>query len=93
MAEADNVQVTQRIELIYDAAIAAEKLKNGTKYERLTAVVFKILQDSSYVVHDVRLRGNGKETAVRSTWKSPSARNRSAASLRGMQGPRTRDEG
>jgi len=55
--------VTQGIDLIYDAAIAAEKLKNGTKYERLTAIVFKILQDSAYVVHDVRLRGDGKETS------------------------------
>lgn len=54
--------MTQGIDLIYDAAVASEKLKNGTKYERLTAIVFKILQDSAYVVHDVHLRGDGKQT-------------------------------
>jgi len=51
------------IELIYDLAIADEKLKDGTKYERLTAIIFKILQESAYVVHDVRLRGDGKRTS------------------------------
>lgn len=54
--------MTEQIEVIYDAAVAAEKLKDGTKYERLTAMVFKILSENSYVVHDLRLRGDGKKT-------------------------------
>ncbi|MET8978969.1 restriction endonuclease [Streptomyces sp. NPDC004539] len=53
--------MTERIEQIYDRAIAEEKLKDGTKYERLTALVFKILDDSGLVVHDVKLSGDGKE--------------------------------
>lgn len=57
------MRMTHGIELIYDRAIADEKLKDGTKYERLTAIIFKILQESAYVVHDVRLRGDGKRTA------------------------------
>ncbi len=55
--------MTDGIELIYDRAIADEKLKDGTKYERLTAILFKILQESAYVAHDVRLRGDGKRTS------------------------------
>ena len=55
--------MTDGIELIYDRAIADEKLKDGTKYERLTAIIFKILQESAHVVHDVRLRGDGKRTS------------------------------
>ncbi|MBY8844588.1 restriction endonuclease [Streptomyces sp. SP2-10] len=55
--------MTERIEQIYDRAIAEEKLKDGTKYERLTAIVFKILDDSGLVVHDVKLRGDGKEAS------------------------------
>jgi hypothetical protein len=54
--------VTDQIEVIYDAAVAAEKLKDGTKYERLTAIVFKILVENSYVVHDLRLRADSKQT-------------------------------
>ena len=54
--------MTQQIEVIYNAAVADEKLKDGTKYERLTAIVFKVLQESANVVHDVRLRGDGKQT-------------------------------
>ena len=50
------------IELIYDAAVADERLKDGTKYERLTAIVFKILQENAYITHDVRLHGDGKDT-------------------------------
>jgi hypothetical protein len=53
--------VTEGIEQTYDRVIAEEKLKSGTKYERLTAIVFKILDESGLVVHDVRLRGAGKE--------------------------------
>jgi restriction endonuclease Mrr len=58
----ENGLVTDQIEVIYDAAVAAEKLKDGTKYERLTAIVFKILRENSYVVHDLRLRGDGRRT-------------------------------
>ena len=54
--------MTDGINLVYNAAVADERLKKGTKYERLTAIVFKILQQSAYVVHDVRLRGDGKRT-------------------------------
>ncbi|MEV6197551.1 restriction endonuclease [Streptomyces sp. NPDC051920] len=55
--------MTERIEQIYDQAVAEEKLKDGTKYERLTAIVFKILDDSGLVVHDVKLSGDGKEAS------------------------------
>ncbi|MGX1975822.1 restriction endonuclease [Streptomyces kronopolitis] len=55
--------MTERIEQIYDQAIAEEKLKDGTKYERLTAIVFKILDSSGLVVHDVKLSGDGKEAS------------------------------
>lgn len=49
-------------EVIYDRLVADEKLKNGTKYERLAAIIFKALDASSSVVHDVRLVGDGKKT-------------------------------
>lgn len=55
--------MTERIEQIYDQAVAEEKLKDGTKYERLTAIVFKILDDSGLVIHDVKLSGDGKEAS------------------------------
>jgi hypothetical protein len=55
--------VTKRIEQIYDQAVAEEKLKEGTKYERLTAIVFKILDDGGLVVHDMKLSGDGKEAS------------------------------
>lgn len=55
--------MTERIEQIYDQAVAEEKLKDGTKYERLTAIVFKILDGSGLVVHDVKLSGDGKEAS------------------------------
>jgi hypothetical protein len=58
----DDIRVTEEIELIYNAAVADEKLKDGTKYEQLTAIVFKIVQDSAVVVHDVSLRGDGTRT-------------------------------
>lgn len=54
--------MSQVMETIYNAHIANEKLKNGTKYERLTAVVFKALDTSDVVIHDLTLRGNGKNT-------------------------------
>lgn len=50
------------VELIYDRHVAEEKLKHGTKYERLTALVFQILDADAAVTHDVRLRGDGKKS-------------------------------
>jgi hypothetical protein len=50
------------VELIYDEYIAEEKLKHGTKYERLGAIVFKTLMGEHKVVHDLRLSGPGKRT-------------------------------
>lgn len=50
------------IELIYDAYVAEEKRKHGTKYEVLAAIVFKTLQREHKLVHDLRLRGPGKRT-------------------------------
>lgn len=55
--------MSDEIEHIYDRLIAAEKLKAGTKYERLAAFVFQILDRSALVVHDVVLRGSGKEAS------------------------------
>jgi len=43
-------------DLIYDRLVAEEKLKSGTKYERLAAIAFRILTDQA-AVHDLRLRG------------------------------------
>jgi hypothetical protein len=51
------------IELIYDEFVANEKLKHGTRYEVLAAMVFKSLNRHERVVHDLRLRGPGKRTA------------------------------
>lgn len=48
------------IETIYNTVIADEKLKAGTKYEMLAALVYKALDPSSVVIHDFRLRGDGK---------------------------------
>ena len=53
--------MSEAIERIYDRLIADEKLKTGTKFERLAAFVFQILDRSALVVHDVKLRGPGKE--------------------------------
>jgi len=55
--------VSAEIELIYDELVAEEKMKSGSKYERLAAIVFKILNREEAVVHDLKLRGDGKETA------------------------------
>lgn len=49
-------------DIIYDRNVANETLKSGTKYERLAALVFKILEKSATVVHDLRLKGDGKTT-------------------------------
>jgi hypothetical protein len=53
---------TSGIDEVYDRAIAVERLKHGTKYERLTALVFQLLDEDSTIEHDVRLRGNKKRT-------------------------------
>ena len=50
------------IDLIYDRNVAAEKLKHGTKYERIAARVFQLLDNDATVIHDIRLRGPGKRT-------------------------------
>jgi hypothetical protein len=49
------------LELIYDEYVADERAKHGTKYEILAAIVFKALLGDHRVVHDLRLRGEGKE--------------------------------
>jgi hypothetical protein len=49
--------VSQEIELVYDRLVAAEKLKAGTKYERLAAVAFRQITGQA-VVHDLRLVGS-----------------------------------
>lgn len=51
------------METIYNEHIAEEKLKQGTKYEKLAAVVFKILNSNDTVIHDLTLRGDGKNAA------------------------------
>lgn len=53
--------MSEQIEHIYDRLIAEEKLKSGTKYERLAALVFQILERGLFIVHDVVLKGPGKE--------------------------------
>lgn len=53
--------MSEQLEHIYDRLVAADKLKTGTKYERLAALVFQILDRASFVVHDVWLKGPGKE--------------------------------
>ncbi|AIQ37633.1 hypothetical protein R50345_25200 [Paenibacillus sp. FSL R5-0345] len=50
------------MDTIYDEHIAEEKLKQGTKYEKLAAVVFKVLNQNDVVIHDLTLRGDGKKT-------------------------------
>jgi hypothetical protein len=49
--------VSQEIELVYDRLVAEEKLKAGTKYERLAAVAFRQLTGQA-AVHDLRLVGS-----------------------------------
>lgn len=45
---------------IYNQYVADEKLKEGTKYERLAAIVYKSLNNMNVVLHDLRLSGTGK---------------------------------
>lgn len=49
--------MSKRIDLVYDRLVAEEKLKRGSKYERLAAIVFKHLTEQS-TIHDLRLRGS-----------------------------------
>jgi hypothetical protein len=51
--------MSEAIELIYNRLIAAEKLKAGTAYERLAALVFHMLSERT-TVHDLRLRGESE---------------------------------
>ncbi len=53
-------RLSDRIDLIYNRLIAEERLKNGTKYERLAAIAFGALTGET-TIHDLRLRG---ETGV-----------------------------
>jgi hypothetical protein len=48
--------VSPNIDLIYDRLVAEEKLKSGTKYERLAAIAFREITGRE-TVHDLRLRG------------------------------------
>ena len=48
--------MTGEIDLIYDRLVADEKLKDGTKYEKLGAIVFRILTETT-TLHDLRLTG------------------------------------
>lgn len=50
------------IDAVYDRNLVARKLKHGTKYEQLTALVFQVLDAEATVDHDVKLRGDGKRT-------------------------------
>lgn len=49
--------MSERIDLVYDRLVAEEKLKRGRKYERLAAIVFKLLREET-TIHDLRLRGS-----------------------------------
>lgn len=48
--------MTERIDVVYDRLVADEKLKAGTKYERLAAIAFRMLTERT-TVHDLKLRG------------------------------------
>lgn len=56
------VGILSNMDLIYDRHVVEEKLKNGTKYEKLAAIVYKVLEHDSVVIHDLRLSGVGKNT-------------------------------
>lgn len=47
---------TKALDLVYDRLVAEEKLKQGTKYERLAAIAFAAMEGQT-TVHDLRLRG------------------------------------
>lgn len=67
--------MSKEMDTIYNENIAEEKLKLGTKYEKLAAVVFKILNQNDVVIHDLTLRGDGKKTGhqIDVTVQSPSS--------------------
>lgn len=52
--------MTEETDLVYDRHVADEHLKHGTKYERLAALIYKIIDEQSTVIHDMKLRGPGK---------------------------------
>ncbi len=51
--------MSEQIELIYNRLVAQEKLKSGTPYERLAAIVFSLLTEQT-TVHDMKLRGDSE---------------------------------
>ena len=54
--------MSKEIEQIYDRLVAKEKLKDGTKYERLTALVFQVLEREKRFIQDVRLKADEKQS-------------------------------
>lgn len=60
--DAPCMTVRDPVDLLYGELVADDKLKHGTKYERLAALVFKELNQVDAVRHDVRLRGDGRRT-------------------------------
>jgi hypothetical protein len=52
--------VTEETDLVYSRNVADELLKHGTKYERLAALVYKVVDEENTVIHDLKLRGPGK---------------------------------
>jgi hypothetical protein len=48
-------------DLVYDRLVADEKLKTGSKYERLAALIYKVMLANADVVHHVILRAGDKE--------------------------------
>ena len=47
---------------IYNENIADEKLKNGTKYEKLTAIAYKCINKERMVNQYISLDGESKST-------------------------------
>jgi hypothetical protein len=47
-----------RYDQLHDRFFSIQSSKEGTRYERLAAVVFKSLSEQSVVIHDFRLRGD-----------------------------------
>ncbi|SEO09171.1 Restriction endonuclease [Terribacillus saccharophilus] len=54
--------MSKEMDTIYNEYIVEEKLKQGTKYEKIAAVVYKILNQNDVVIHDLTLHGDGKKT-------------------------------
>jgi hypothetical protein len=54
-----------RYDELHDRFFSTQSSKEGTRYERLAAVVLKSLSEQSVVIHDFRLRGDrGLRSAV-----------------------------